>query len=179
MKVLIEVSLGSNLKYEYCKESNQLYLDRILHNTNTFPYNYGFIPNTLSPDGDPLDAIVLCNYSLVPGCIVDCKVLGGIETSDEKGLDDKIILIPSDGIDPRSKYYDNINDINKCNLDEIKYFLSHYKDEENGKYIIVKDFYSKEEANKRINKYTLNILNCEIQFLKCQKHFYDLHHLKI
>ena len=156
MKVLIEVSLGSNLKYEYCKDTKQLYLDRILHNTNIFPYNYGFIPNTLSPDGDALDAIVLCNNSLVPGSIVDCKVLGGIETSDENGLDDKIILVPSDRIDPTSKYYNKLNDINKNILDEITYFLSHYKDNEEGKYIIIKDFYSKEEALKRINKYTLN-----------------------
>lgn len=156
MKVLIEVSLGSNLKYEYCKKEKQLYLDRVLHNTNIFPYNYGFIPNTLSPDGDPLDAIVLCNYSLTPGCVVDCKVLGGIETTDENGLDDKIILIPSDKIDPRSKYYNSLEDINKIKLEEIQYFLSHYKDKEDGKYIIIKDFYNKEEANKRINKYTLD-----------------------
>lgn len=156
MKVLIEVSLGSNLKYEYCKESKQLYLDRILHNTNIFPYNYGFIPNTLSPDGDPLDAIVVCNYSLVPGCMVDCKVLGGIETSDENGLDDKIILIPSDSIDPRSKYYNSLDNLNKNTLEEISYFLAHYKDKEEGKYIIVKDFYNKDEALKRINKYTLD-----------------------
>jgi inorganic pyrophosphatase len=156
MKVLIEVSLGSNLKYEYCKESNQLYLDRILHNTNVFPYNYGFIPNTLSPDGDPLDAIIICNYSLLPGSIIDCKVLGGIETTDENGLDDKIILIPSDSIDPRSKYYNSLENLNKNTLEEISYFLAHYKDKEDGKYIIVKDYYNKDEAIKRIKKYSLD-----------------------
>lgn len=84
MKVFIEISKGSNLKYEHDKETGKLVLDRILHNTNTFPYNYGYIPNTLSPDGDPLDIIILCDYSIHPGCYADCKIIGGIETDDEK-----------------------------------------------------------------------------------------------
>lgn len=159
MNVLIEVSLGSNLKYEFCEKTNKLVLDRVLHNTNVFPYNYGFIPKTLSPDGDPLDAIIICNYSLVAGSVVKCKVVGGIETSDEHGLDDKILLIPDDKIDPNSKYYNDINDINKTQLDTIRYFLSHYKDNEEGKYIIVKEFYNKKEAEERIKKYTLSLRN--------------------
>lgn len=154
--IIIEVPLNSKLKYEICHETNQLILDRILHNTNVFPYNYGFIKNTLSPDGDPLDAIVICNHSLQPGCIIKCKILGGIETSDEKGLDDKIILVPADKIDPCSKGIDNLEDIDIKTLDNIKYFLSHYKDNEEGKYIIVRDFYNRTEALNRIKKYTLN-----------------------
>lgn len=156
INIIIEVSLGSKLKYEYCHKTNMLVLDRVLHNTNTFPYNYGFIPNTLSPDGDPLDAIVICNYSLLPGSSINCKVIGGIETSDEKGIDDKIILVPIDKIDPSSKKINNIKDIDEKILDDIKYFLNHYKDNENGKYIIVKETYNKTEAIKRIKKYTLN-----------------------
>ena len=103
MKVLIEVSKNSNLKYEFDKESKTLVLDRVLHNTNRFPYNYGFIPNTLSPDGDPIDIIILCEYELIPGCICDVKVIGGIDTSDESGQDDKIICVLSDKIDKQSK----------------------------------------------------------------------------
>ena len=156
MDVLIEVSLGSNLKYEYCHKENKLILDRVLHNSNIFPYNYGFIPNTLSPDGDPLDAIVLFDHSLTPGCYIKCKVLGGIETSDENGLDDKIILIPDDKIDYKSKYYNELNDLPKYVLDKIKYFLNHYKDNEENKYIIIKEFYNKAEALNRINKYKLD-----------------------
>ena len=156
MKVLIEVSLGSNLKYKYCKESKRMILDKILHNTNVFPFNYGFIQKTLSPNGNPLEAIVICNYSLLPGSFIDCKVLGGIVTTDENGLDDKIILIPSDSIDPGSKYYNSLENLNKNILEEISYFLAHYKDKENGKYIIVKDYYNRDEALRRINKYTLD-----------------------
>lgn len=156
INIIIEVSLGSKLKYEYCHQTNMLVLDRILHNTNTFPYNYGFIPNTLSPDGDPLDAIVICNYSLHPGSSINCKVIGGIETLDEKGIDDKIILVPDDKIDPYSKQINNIQDLDIKKISEIKYFLNHYKDNEEGKYIIVKETYNKSEAEKRIKNYTLN-----------------------
>ena len=70
MEVIIEVSKDSNLNYEFDESRNKLILDRVLHNSNIFPYNYGFIPNTLSPDGDPLDAIVLFDFSLTPGCYI-------------------------------------------------------------------------------------------------------------
>ena len=103
MKIFIEISKGSNLKYEHHKETNSLILDRIIHNTNTFPYNYGYIPNTLSPDGDPLDIIILCDYSIYPGCYAECKVIGGIETEDESGKDDKILAVLADSLDPKSK----------------------------------------------------------------------------
>ena len=80
MKVIIEVAKNSNLKYEFDKEKNCLVLDRILHNTNVFPYNYGYIPDTLSPDGDPIDIIVLCEFSLQPGIMCDVKVLGALRS---------------------------------------------------------------------------------------------------
>ena len=67
MEVFIEISKNSKLKYEHDEDNNRLVLDRVLQNTNTFPYNYGYLPNTLSPDGDPLDIIILCEYELVPG----------------------------------------------------------------------------------------------------------------
>jgi inorganic pyrophosphatase len=156
MNVFIEISKGSNLKYEHDKESNSLILDRILHNTNAFPYNYGYIPNTLSPDGDPLDIIILCDYSIHPGCYAKCKILGGIETTDESGIDDKIIAVLDDKLDHKSKYYNDINDINKGDLDNILYFLQHYKDNESDKYVNIGKIYNKSEADKVIKKYTLD-----------------------
>ena len=84
MRVFVEVAKNSNLKYEYDKKSNILILDRILHNTNIFPYNYGFIPNTLSPDGYPVDIIILCDFSLIMHSMCDVKIIGGINTCDEK-----------------------------------------------------------------------------------------------
>ena len=75
---IIEISKGSNMKYEYDKDAECLRLDRILHNSNVFPYNYGYIPGTLSDDGDPLDIIILCDYPIQPGAMVSCKILGGM-----------------------------------------------------------------------------------------------------
>ncbi len=156
MNVFIEISKGSNLKYEHDKVLNSLILDRILHNTNVFPYNYGYIPNTLSPDGDPLDIIILCDYPINPGCYAKCKILGGIETTDESGIDDKIIAVLDDNLDQKSKYYNDISDINKVDLDNILYFLKHYKDNELDKYVNVGKIYNKKEAEEVIKKYTLN-----------------------
>ena len=153
MDVYIEISKGSNIKYEYCKEKNQIIVDRVLHNTNIFPYNYGFIPNTLSPDGDPLDVIVLCDYSFIPGCMIKCKVIGGIETNDEKGQDDKILCVPEDNIDPKSKIINNLDDINKNDLDNIIYFLNHYKDNEN-KFVNIGEIYNKEKAEEVIKQFS-------------------------
>lgn len=155
MKVIIEVSKNSNIKYEYDKENKCLILDRILHNTNFFPYNYGFIPNTLSPDGDPVDIIVLCEYSLTPGKMCDVKIIGGINTEDEAGQDDKIIAVLSNKTDSTSKDIENISDIGENILKNIRYFLEHYKDNENNKFINVKEFYNKSRAIDIINKYSL------------------------
>ena len=155
MKVIIEVSKNSNIKYEYDKVNKCLILDRILHNTNFFPYNYGFIPNTLSPDGDPVDIIVLCEYSLTPGIMCDVKVIGGINTEDEAGQDDKIIAVLSNKTDSTSKDIENISDIGENILKNIRYFLEHYKDNENNKFINVKEFYNKSRAINIINQYSL------------------------
>ena len=155
MKVFIEVSKNSNLKYEFDKKNNTLVLDRVLHNTNRFPYNYGFIPNTLSPDGDPIDIIILCEYELIPGCMCDVKVIGGIDTSDESGQDDKIICVLSDKIDKQSKYISDINDIRQSTIDNIIYFLSHYKEGELNKYVNIGEIYNKKKALEIIKKYSL------------------------
>lgn len=156
MKIFIEISKGSNLKYEHDKETNSLLLDRIIHNTNTFPYNYGYIPNTLSPDGDPLDIIILCDYSLHPGCYAECKVIGGIETEDEGGKDDKILAVLSDSLDPKSELVNDIVDINNFDLNKILYFLKHYKDNEHNKYVNIGKIYNKQTALDVILKYKLN-----------------------
>ena len=108
----------------------------------------------MSPDGDPLDIILLCDNSLYPGCIVKCKIIGGINTTDEKGEDDKIIAVPIDKIDKYSVGINDISDINKVELDHVIYFLKHYKDNEHGKYINIGEIYNKETALKIIEKYT-------------------------
>jgi inorganic pyrophosphatase len=98
--VIIEISKGSHIKYEYDKERNMIVCDRILHTPMKYPFNYGFVPNTLSEDGDPLDVVVLMDDELVPGCVVKCKILGYLDTKDDEGNDPKIIACPIGKIDP-------------------------------------------------------------------------------
>ena len=151
----LEISKGSQIKYEYNKELKCLEVDRILHNTNSFPYNYGFIPNTLSPDGDELDIIILRDYPLLAGSMAKCKIIGGIETKDEKGIDDKIIAVLDEKLDNKSIYINDIGDINKGTLAHIIYFLNHYKDNEKNKYVEVGKIYNKSVALNKIKQYTL------------------------
>ena len=147
--VFIEVEKGDNKKYEHDKELDIVVLDRFLHNTHMFPYNYGYIPNTYSPDGDPLDIIVLCD-PLDSGKYVWVKVVGVVKTVDENGEDDKIISVPVDKSCPRSKYINNIDDVNPEDMRDIIYFLNHYKDGEKGKKVTVGETLGKEEALKVI-----------------------------
>lgn len=141
--VIIEISKGSHIKYEYNKENNILVCDRILHTPMKYPFNYGFIPNTLSEDGDPLDIVVIMNHELIPGCSIKCKILGYLDTKDDAGNDPKIIACPIGKIDPMWKNCETIT--YTCMEDEIKYFFTHYKDLENKK-VEVGDFYCSELA---------------------------------
>src|SRR6185312_14899665 len=100
VEVKIEISKGHTVKYEFDHVSGKLICDRFLHVPFAYKFNYGFITNTLGGDGDPLDAIVLCDQSLHPTCYIQCKIIACLITKDEKGRDDKIILVPSEKVDP-------------------------------------------------------------------------------
>lgn len=151
--VIIEISKGSHIKYEYDKEKNMLVCDRILHTPMKYPFNYGFIPNTLSEDGDPLDVVVLMDDELIPGCMIKCKILGYLDTKDDAGNDPKIIVCPIGKVDP---IWNNVNSIyneqiSKHMLEKIKYFFQHYKDLEN-KIVHIGNFYDKNDAIIIYNK---------------------------
>jgi inorganic pyrophosphatase len=147
--VIIEISKGSHIKYEYDKERNMIVCDRILHTPMKYPFNYGFIPNTLSEDGDPLDVVVLMDDELVPGCLIKCQILGYLDTKDDAGNDPKIIVRPVAKIDPTLKNLNNIEKISPMShtLNKIQYFFQHYKDLEN-KSVTVGEFYDKFTAIK-------------------------------
>lgn len=155
MEVIIEISKNSNLKYEYDIETNKLVLDRVLHNSNVFPYNYGFIPNTLAPDNDPIDVILVSSHSLLPGCYVKVKIIGIIETKDEKGGDDKVICVLENNVDKEYEHIEDIKDLVNSELNKILYFLRHYKDNENGKFIEIGEVKSKESALEFIENHRL------------------------
>jgi inorganic pyrophosphatase len=143
--VFIEISKNSHIKYEYDKNLKILKCDRILHTPFKYLFNYGFIPNTISPDGDPLDAVVIMEEELVPGCIIRCKILGCLETQDDSGVDPKMILCPANKVDPTYTTINDIRHVPHLTLKKIHYFFSHYKDLEN-KSVQVGELLGKEEA---------------------------------
>jgi len=143
--VFIEISKNSHIKYEYNKETKTLVCDRILHTPFKYQFNYGFIPNTLSEDDDPLDVVVVMDDELVPGCEIECKFIGYLETEDDDGVDPKIIMCPCKKVDPTYNDINDLGDLPKLTLDKIKYFFTHYKDLENKK-VIVGEFKGKKEA---------------------------------
>jgi inorganic pyrophosphatase len=116
VNVIIEISKGSHIKYEYDKENKILICDRILHTPMKYPFNYGFIPNTLSEDGDPLDVVVLMDDEMIPGSMIKCKILGYLDTKDDAGNDPKIIVCPIDKVDPMWKSINNLLSTPDVNL---------------------------------------------------------------
>ena len=122
--VIIEIAKGGHIKYEYNKDMNILNCDRILHTPMKYPFNYGFIPNTLSEDGDPLDVVILMDDEIFPGSLIKCKILGYLETKDDAGNDPKIIVCPIGKVDPM---WNNVNDL--MTIDSVN-LLNNFVDEE-------------------------------------------------
>ena len=138
LSIFISISKNTNIKYEFDKDLNALICDRILFTPFMFPFNYGFIPNTLSGDGDPLDAIVYMSESLVPGSYIKCRIIGALETEDEKGNDTKIILVPINKVSPHESNIKKIDDLPEIFIEKIIYFYTHYKDLEKKKVTVGK-----------------------------------------
>jgi len=153
--VFIEIAKNSHIKYEYDKKKKVLLCDRVLHTPFKYQFNYGFIPNTLSLDGDPLDVVVVMDDELIPGCQIECKFIGYLETEDDAGVDPKIIMCPCKKVDPTYCSINEIDDLPKMTLEKIKYFFTHYKDLENKK-VVVGNFKTREEA---IQIYKDSLLN--------------------
>ena len=127
--VCIEISAGQNTKYELDKETGMLKLDRVLYTSTHYPANYGFIPRTFADDGDPLDALVLCQANIAPMTLVNCYPIGVIKLEDNHDSDEKIIAIPFK--DPSLNVYSDILDLPKHTFDEISHFFEVYKMLEN------------------------------------------------
>lgn len=126
IEAIIEIPMGSQNKYEVCKERGLIKLDRVLFAPMTYPAEYGFIENTLAYDGDPLDVLVLVTNPTFPGCVIDVRVLGYLEMYDEEERDEKLIAVPKN--DPRFSHVKTLNEIPPHTLLEIEYFFSTYKD---------------------------------------------------
>jgi len=152
INVFIEIPKGSCNKYELDKETNKIMLDRTLYSSQHFPFEYGFIENTLSEDGDPLDVVVLATNPTFPGCVVPVKIIGMLDMEDESGIDYKIIAVPDDKIDPRFKEINDIADLKEHQKKEIQDFFETYKRLEPNKWVKVTGFDSKQRAEEIIEK---------------------------
>jgi len=136
--VFIEIPYGDNVKYEIDKDTGRIRVDRVLSTSMVYyPGNYGYIPDTLADDGDPLDVLVINDRPFYPGSMVKCRVLGMLETRDEKGMDEKIIALPINKIDARYSNIRDLSDITKGKREMIKHFFENYKKLENGKFVEV------------------------------------------
>ncbi len=148
--VIIEIPAFSNIKYEYKEDLDAILVDRVLYTAMFYPFNYGMIPQTLMPDGDPADVLVISNYSLMPGSVIRVRPIGVLEMEDEEGVDTKIIAVPIEKIDPTWAKVKDINDLPESILNKIKHFFEHYKELEPGKWTKVRGFKSVDEARKMI-----------------------------
>ena len=143
---------GAPIKYELDKESGALFVDRFLHTPMFYPANYGFIPNTLGDDGDPLDIMVITPFPLVPGCVVTCRAVGVLEMADDKGLDEKILAVPVDSVYPIYCDVKSHSDLPSLVTEQIEHFFTRYKDLEKGKWVKMQGWAGPERARELILK---------------------------
>jgi inorganic pyrophosphatase len=136
VNVVIEVPIGGEpIKYEMDKDAGTLVVDRFLYTAMRYPGNYGFIPHTLSGDGDPCDVIVANTRAIIPGAIMSCKIVGVLLMEDEAGGDEKLLAVPSAKLTQRYARIDNFTDLPEITLKQIEHFFAHYKDLEPNKWV--------------------------------------------
>jgi len=149
LNVIIEVPVGGEpVKYEFDKKSGALFVDRILHTPMRYPANYGFVPHTLSPDGDPLDALVIARSPFIPGSVVRVRPIAVLRLEDEAGGDEKLITVPDDKTFP---YYHDVGekgDLPEIVMQQIEHFFTHYKDLEKTKWVRIGSWGDAEEARQ-------------------------------
>ena len=136
VNVVVEIPVhGDPVKYEVCKTSGAMFVDRFLHTAMAYPTNYGFIPHTLSEDGDPVDVMVVAPHGVVVGSVLRSRPIGVLLMEDEHGPDEKILAVPHPTLNP---FYNNVasyHDLPKILLRQIEHFFAHYKDLEEGKWV--------------------------------------------
>lgn len=149
LNCIIEVPVGGEpVKYEFDKQSGALFVDRILHTPMRYPANYGFIPHTLSPDGDPLDALVVARSPFIPGCVVRVRPIAVLHLEDEAGGDEKLLTVPTDGVFPYYSKVDEHGDLPEIVMQQIEHFFTHYKDLEAKKWVRVGHWAGADDARR-------------------------------
>ncbi|PWW46437.1 inorganic diphosphatase [Melaminivora alkalimesophila] len=149
--VVIEIPAEADpIKYEVDKDSGAVFVDRFLSVSMRYPCNYGYVPQTLSGDGDPVDVLVLTPYPLLPGVVVPCRALGMLKMEDEAGVDGKVLAVPTVKILKAYEHLKSVDDVNPALLKSITHFFEHYKDLEEGKWVKVLGWEGIEAAHKEI-----------------------------
>ncbi|MER2537301.1 MAG: inorganic diphosphatase [Rhizobiaceae bacterium] len=151
VNVIIEVPVGGQpIKYEMDKEAGTLVVDRFLYTPMTYPGNYGFVPHTLSGDGDPIDVLVCNTRELVPGCVINVRPIGVLIMEDNAGQDEKVIAVPSPHLTRRYEKVFNYSDLPEITLQQIEHFFGHYKDLEPGKWVKIGGWHDASVARRMI-----------------------------
>jgi inorganic pyrophosphatase len=151
VNVIIEVPVGGEpIKYEMDKASGTLFVDRFLYTPMRYPGNYGFVPHTLSEDGDPIDVLICNTRAIVPGAVLNCRPVGVLVMEDEAGGDEKIIAVPSNKITRRYENVKNATDLPEITRQQIQHFFEHYKDLEPGKWVKMKEWGDADRARRMI-----------------------------
>ena len=151
VNVIIEVPIGGEpIKYEMDKASGALVVDRFLYTSMRYPGNYGFIPHTLSEDGDPCDVIVCNTRAIVPGAVISCRPVGVLLMQDEAGTDEKIVAVPVPKLTRRYENVTNYTDLPDITLQQVEHFFEHYKDLEPGKWVKIAGWGDAQKAKAMI-----------------------------
>ena len=149
--VIIEIPMNADpIKYEVDKESGAIFVDRFMGTAMHYPCNYGYVPNTLSPDGDPVDVLVITPFPLIPGVVVRCRPIGVLKMTDEAGEDAKVLAVPVDKVLSIYSHWQKPEDLNELRLRQIQHFFEHYKDLEKGKWVKIDGWYGPDVAKEEI-----------------------------
>ena len=149
--VIIEIAMNRDpVKYEIDKDTGALFVDRFVSTSMQYPANYGYIPQTLAGDGDPVDVLVLTPFALQPGAVVKCRALGMFKMQDESGDDAKLLAVPVDKVLPLYSHIKTLDDVSPALLKTIAHFFEHYKDLEAGKWVKAQGWEGIESAHKEI-----------------------------
>ncbi len=149
--VIIEIPMNADpIKYEVDHESGALFVDRFMSTAMHYPCNYGYIPNTLSGDGDPVDVLVITPVPLIPGVVVTCRALGMMQMEDEAGADNKLLAVPIDKVLSIYSQWKKPEDLNPLRLKTIQHFFEHYKDLEPGKWVKIDSWRNADAARALI-----------------------------
>ena len=151
VNVVIEVAIGGEpIKYELDKRSGTLVVDRFLYTPMRYPGNYGFVPHTLSDDGDPIDVLVANTRPIVPGAVINVRPVGVLRMEDDAGIDEKIVAVPMPKLTQRYVHVRNYTDLPRITLEQIQHFFEHYKDLEPDKWVKVAGWGGAEDARRLI-----------------------------